>query len=67
MDGKIVGLNDMITSIKEKDADAFVNEESENQPRFTNSLNRSGGSNSVSGDPNKMDYDTYKKWRSENQ
>lgn len=47
VDGKIMGLNDMITSIKEKDAGAFVDEkqqELENKKaRFTTPMNNTGG------------------------
>lgn len=39
IDGKIIGLNDMIATIKEKDASAFVDEEQQNlennKPHFT--------------------------------
>lgn len=36
IDGKIIGLNDMIESIKGKDASAFVTESQENKAQFTN-------------------------------
>lgn len=69
VDGKIIGFNDMINSIKEKDATAFVDEEQQNleknKPYFSNPLNNSSVE-SVSGDPNKMDFATYKKWREQN-
>ena len=59
----------MINSIKEKDATAFVDEEQqnleENKPYFSNPLNNSSVE-PVSGDPNKMDFATYKKWREQN-
>lgn len=35
VDGKIIGLNDMIDNIKSKDASAFVTEEQENMAVFT--------------------------------
>lgn len=43
IDGKIIGLNDMVETIKGKDASAFVDEEAENlennKAKFTNPLN----------------------------
>lgn len=36
IDGKIIGLNDMIETIKGKDASAFVTESQENKAQFTN-------------------------------
>lgn len=43
-DGKILGLNDLIAQMKEKDSSAFVNEEQENleqnRARFTQPLNQ---------------------------
>ena len=35
LDGKIIGLNDMIESIKAKDASAFVTESQEEKAKFT--------------------------------
>lgn len=67
IDGKIIGLTDMIESIKSKDASAFVTEEQENKAQFTQSpFNNDKKSEPVTGDPNKMDFDTYKKWREQN-
>ena len=70
VDGKIIGLNDMISSIKEKDKTAFVDEEQQNlednKPQFTNPLNKSG-SEPITGDPGKMDFATYKKWRQQSE
>lgn len=47
-DGKILGLNDLISQMKEKDASAFVDEEhqkaQQNAARFTQPFNRSGQS-----------------------
>ena len=63
VDGRIIGLNDMIDSIKSKDASAFITEEQENKATFTQPLNKVGKPEPVSGDPNKMDFATYKKWR----
>ena len=46
IDGKIIGLNDMVDTIKSKDASAFVDEEQENlennKAKFTKNLNGSG-------------------------
>lgn len=40
IDGKIIGLNDMIEKIKEQDSSAFVDEEEEhNKPKFSQSMN----------------------------
>lgn len=54
IDGKIIGLNDMVETIKGKDASAFVDEEAENlennKAKFTNPLNgkKPGGKPSMS-------------------
>lgn len=46
IDGKIIGLNDLMATIKEKDASAFVDEEKQNlennKAKFTKSLNNGG-------------------------
>lgn len=46
INGKIIGLNDMVDTIKSKDASAFVDEEQENlennKAKFTKNLNGSG-------------------------
>lgn len=53
IDGKIIGLNDMVEAIKGKDASAFVDEETENlennKAKFTNPLNgkKQGGKMSM--------------------
>lgn len=39
-DGKILGLNDLITQMKEKDASAFVDEAQQNAARFTQPINK---------------------------
>lgn len=45
-DGKILGLNDLISQMKEKDASAFIDEEQQkaqqNAARFTQSFNKQG-------------------------
>ena len=47
-DGKILGLNDLISQMKEKDASAFIDEEQEkakqNAARFTTQFHKSGQS-----------------------
>lgn len=68
LDGKIIGLNDMMESIKGKDASAFVTESQENKAQFTQPPFGDGKkSEPITGDPEKMDFATYKKWREENQ
>ena len=68
--GKLVGFNDLLEEAKKTDAGAFVNEQDEhnkeNQAVFTTPM---GGTDTeeVTGDPNKMDFATYKKWREQNQ
>lgn len=58
VDGKIMGLNDMIASIKEKDAGAFVDEkqqELENKrARFTTPMNNLGGNNNKKISPSEL-------------
>lgn len=54
-DGKILGLNDLIVQMKEKDSSAFVDEEQEkleqNRTRFTQPLNQHiGGSKKMTRD-----------------
>lgn len=48
VDGKIVGLNDVLKGIKEKDPEAFVNEEQKqadnNKAKFTTPMNQNNGS-----------------------
>lgn len=48
VDGKIVGLNDVLKGIKEKDPEAFVNEEQEqadnNKAKFVDKMNQNNGS-----------------------
>lgn len=39
-DGKILGLNDLISQMKEKDASAFIDEEQQNAARFTTPITR---------------------------
>lgn len=58
VDGKIIGLNDMVETIKGKDASAFVDEEQENlednKPKFTRALKRSGNQGITKEDFMKM-------------
>ena len=48
IDGKIVGLNDVLKGIKEKDPEAFVNEKQEqaeqSKAKFVDKMNNNGGS-----------------------
>lgn len=65
-DGKVLGFDDYLKNVKESDPDSFVNEDDEKKPVFTTPMGGSKGTEPVSGDPNKMDYATYKKWREQN-
>lgn len=69
-DGKLIGFNDLLEDAKKNDANAFVNEQDEQnkeqQAMFTGQMGESG-SETITGDPNKMDFATYKKWREQNQ
>lgn len=69
-DGKLIGFNDLLEDAKKNDASAFVNEQEEQnkdqQAMFTEQMGGSG-SETITGDPNKMDFATYKKWREQNQ
>lgn len=68
IDGKIIGLTDMVETIKSKDASAFITEEQENKAQFTQPPFGDGKkSEPITGDPEKMDFATYKKWREQNQ
>ena len=64
-DGKLLGFDDYVKSYKESDKDAFVSEEDGERFQFTQQM---GGSDNeiIKGDPNKMDFNTYKKWRNQN-
>ena len=68
-DGKLIGFNDLLEDAKKNDANAFVNEQDEQnkekQAMFTGQMGESG-SETITGDPNKMDFATYKKWREQN-
>lgn len=71
-DGKLIGFSDFVDSYKENDASAFVDEKQEhdnnNAARFTEPMNKDQNRQEpVTGDPNKMDFATYKKWRTQNQ
>lgn len=67
--GKLIGFNDLLEDAKKNDASAFVNEQDEqnkdNQAMFTTQMGGSGAE-PITGDPNKMDFSTYKKWREQN-
>lgn len=64
-DGKVLGFDDFLKGYKESDSDAFVKEEEEHRSSFTTNMNQNGNT-VVTGDPNKMDYATYKAWRRQN-
>lgn len=62
---KVNGIDDFIQVIKEQDPDAFVIEqEEEEKPKFTRGI--SSANSKIQGDPSKMDFETYKKWRNSN-
>lgn len=62
---KVNGIDDFIKIIKEQDPDAFVIEqEEEEKPKFTRGI--SSTNSKIQGDPSKMDFETYKKWRNSN-
>lgn len=49
-DGKILGLNDLISQMKEKDASAFVDEVQQNAARFTQPINKQNQGGSMTKD-----------------
>lgn len=62
---KVNGIDDFIKIIKEQDPNAFVIEqEEEEKPKFTRGI--SSTNSKIQGDPSKMDFETYKKWRNSN-
>lgn len=62
---KVNGIDDFIKIIKEQDPNAFVIEqEEEEKPKFTRGI--SSANSKIQGDPSKMDFETYKKWRNSN-
>lgn len=64
-DGKLLGFDDYVEAYKKNDETAIVTEAEDHQAQFTDQMG-SGSSEAVTGDPNKMDFDTYKRWRSQN-
>lgn len=71
-DGKLIGFSDFVEAYKKDDASAFVDEQQEdnnnNAAKFTDVMNKDQNHQEpVTGDPNKMDFATYKKWREQNQ
>jgi len=64
-DGKLIGFNDLIEAEKESDATAFLTEEDENMAQFGAVSGK--GDKPITGDPNTMDFETYRKWRAQNQ
>lgn len=69
--GKLIGFNDLLEDAKKNDAGAFIDEQSlqndQNQATFTSPMGTGGNTEPITGDPNKMDFATYKKWREKNQ
>lgn len=62
---KVNGIDDFIQVIKDQDPNAFVIEqEEEEKPKFTRGI--SSANSKIQGDPSKMDFETYKKWRNSN-
>ena len=70
-DGKLIGFKDLLEDAKKNDAGAFVDEKEEqneqNQATFTTPMGSGAQTEPITGDPNKMDFATYKKWREQNQ
>lgn len=70
-DGKLIGFNDLLEDAKKNDACAFVDEQEQqseqNQATFTAPMGAGTKTEPITGDPNKMDFATYKKWREQNQ
>ena len=70
-DGKLIGFNDLLEDAKKNDAGAFVDEQEQqseqNQATFTAPMGAGTKTGPITGDPNKMDFATYKKWREQNQ
>lgn len=62
----VVGLDEFIEIVKQNDPKAFAEEikEVEETPKFTRGIQNK--SSKITGDPSKMDFKTYKKWRKEN-
>ncbi len=61
--GKLIGGDDVVNMYKEKYPSVFKNEE--DIPNFASSTPGTN-QNFISGDPDKMDFATYKKWREQN-
>lgn len=61
--GKLIGGDDIVNMYKEKYPNVFKKEE--DIPYFAESTPGTN-QNYISGDPDKMDFDTYKKWRNQN-
>lgn len=68
VDGKIIGLNDMMENIKTKYTDAFVSEQQEQQQQNKATFTGSIGSSQNTGyanDPENMSTEQYFAWRKE--
>ena len=61
--GKLIGGDDVVNMYKEKYPSVFKNEE--DIPNISSSTPGTN-ENFISGDPDKMDFSTYKKWREQN-
>lgn len=58
----VVGLDEFMKAMKEQDPQAFIEEEEKREsPKYSRSI--SNASKEAFGDPSKMDFNTYKKWR----
>lgn len=58
----VIGLDDFIKGMKETDPEAFILEEEKKEvPKYSRSI--ANVSKEAYGDPSKMDFNTYKKWR----
>ena len=70
-DGKLIGFADLLADAKKNDVSAFVDEHAQqneqNQAAFTAPMGAGEKTEPITGDPNKMDFATYKKWREQNQ
>ena len=58
----VIGLDEFMKSMSEEDPQAFIEEEEKvERPKYSRSI--SNTSKEAFGDPSKMDFNTYKKWR----
>lgn len=64
-DGKLLGFDDYVEAYKKNDETAIVTEAEGEQAQFTGQMD-AGNAGGITGDPNKMDFATYKQWRNQN-